>query len=59
MPKEDVVSTVAFPQRCFHKKIFWEYAANLQENTRAEVLKSTFIEMLFQIGALCKFAAYF
>ena len=24
-------------QRCSHKKMFWKYAANLQENTHAEV----------------------
>ena len=24
-------------QRCSYKKMFWKYAANLQENTHAEV----------------------
>ena len=24
-------------QRCFWEKVFWKYAANLQENTQAEV----------------------
>ena len=24
-------------QRCSSEKVFWKYAANLQENTRAEV----------------------
>ena len=24
-------------QRCFLEKVFWKYAANLQENTHAEV----------------------
>ena len=24
-------------QRCFYKKLFWKYAANLQENTHVEV----------------------
>ena len=36
-------------QRCFYKKVFWNYAANLQENTH--------IEVWFQQS--CKFAGYF
>ena len=27
----------AATQRCFKEKVFWKYAANLQENTHAEV----------------------
>ena len=27
----------AATQRCSQEKLFWKYAANLQENTRAEV----------------------
>ena len=29
-------SEVALP-RCSYKKVFWKYAANLQENTHADV----------------------
>ena len=28
---------VAAVQRCSYKKVFWRYAANLQEKTHAEV----------------------
>ena len=27
----------AVTQRCSYEKVFWKYAANLQENTHAEV----------------------
>ena len=38
-------------QRCFYEKVFWKYAANLQENTHAKV-RSAWV-------FICKFAAYF
>ena len=31
------VGTEAATQRCFLKKVFWKYAANLQEDAHAEV----------------------
>ena len=31
-------STEAALQRRYYKKVFWKYAANLQENTRVEAL---------------------
>ena len=39
--------TEAAIQRCSHKTVFWKYAANLQDNTHAEVR--------FQIKLLCNF----
>ena len=30
-------NTEAVVQRCSYEKVFWKYAANLQENTHAEV----------------------
>ena len=32
------------------KKVFWKYAANIQENTHAEVLQSNFIEITLRHG---------
>ena len=48
-------------QTCSLKKVFWKYAANLQENTHAEVqMQSSFIEITLRQGFFsCKFAAYF
>ena len=40
-------------QRCSQEKVFWKYAANLQENTHAEVWFPT-LEWMFS----CKFATY-
>ena len=34
---EKVISSEAATQRCSMKKVFWKYAANLQENNHAEV----------------------
>ena len=32
-----LTSTEAVIQRCSYEKLFWKYAANLQENTHAEL----------------------
>ena len=32
-----MLDTEAALKRCFWEKVFWKYAANLQENTHAEV----------------------
>ena len=32
-----ILATEAATQRCFQEKMFWKYAANLQENSHAEV----------------------
>ena len=38
-------------QRCSYKKLFWKYAANLQENAHAEVLfQSNFIDITIRHG---------
>ena len=43
--------TEAFIQRCSYKKVFWNYAANLQENTHAEVwFQSSFIKITLWHG---------
>ena len=31
------MQTEAATQRCSEEKVFWKYAANLQENTQADV----------------------
>ena len=33
----DILSPEAATQRCSKEKVFWKFAANLQENTHAEV----------------------
>ena len=43
------VLTEAATQRCPYEKVFWKYAANLQENTHAEV-QSNFIETALRHG---------
>ena len=44
----------AAAQRCSLEKVFWKYAANLQENTHAEVrttlLQSNLIEVTLRYG---------
>ena len=37
----------AVAQRCSQEKVFWKYAANLHENTHAQVLNN-FIEIALQ-----------
>ena len=32
-----IMNTEAAAQRCSMKKVFWKYAANIQENSHAEV----------------------
>ena len=39
-------------ERCSYKKVFWKYAANLQENTYAEVCLATLLKSHFGIGVL-------
>ena len=34
---ENMAATEAAVQRCFLEKVFWKYAANLQQNTHVEV----------------------
>ena len=34
---EDYKRTEAALQKCFWEKVFWKYAANIQDSTRAEV----------------------
>ena len=51
-------------QRCSYEKVFWKYAANLLENTDAEVWFqwssfATLLKLHFGMRALFKFAAYF
>ena len=44
-------------QRCSYEKVFWQYAANLQENTYAEVRFYWNHTSAWVFS--CKFAAYF
>ena len=44
--------TEAALHRCSHKKVFWKYTLNLQENTHAEVHFSTLLKSHFTMGAL-------
>ena len=34
---KNVIETDAAIQRCYYKKVFWKYAANLQKNTYDKV----------------------
>ena len=48
--------------RCSYEEVFWKYAANLQENTHAEVCKVAKQLYWNHTSAwlfFCKFAAYF
>ena len=42
----------AATQRCSQKKVFWKYAANLQENTHVEVFKAILLRSHFGMGVL-------
>ena len=50
-------------QRCFHKRMFWKYTLNLQENTYAGVsqkLQSNFIEKSYCcMGFSVRFVTYY
>ena len=51
--------TEATLQRCSWEKVFWKYAANLQENTHAEVAKQLYWNHTSVWVFYCKFAASF
>ena len=53
-----VWSSKAANQRCSLKKVFWKYAANLQENTDVEVWKRLYWNHTSAWVISCKFAAY-
>ena len=49
--------TEVVPHRCSSKQLFWKYAANLQENTHAEVWfhkswSAALLKSLFRMGVL-------
>ena len=64
LTEKNLDNTEAAIQRCSWEKVFWKYAANLQENT---MLKCDFNEAAIQLYwsrtlawvLSCKFAAYF
>ena len=45
--------------KCTFEKVFWKYAANLQENTHAYVSKKLYWNHTSAWVLSCKFAAYF
>ena len=55
-----LVDPEAVPQRCSYKKVLWNHAANLQENTHAEVWFQ--LQLYWNRTSAwvfsCKFAAY-
>ena len=47
------------PSRGVLKKMFWKYAANMQENTHAEVWFQLYLNHTLAWVLSCKFVAYF
>ena len=63
---QQICRTIPMPKCNFDEvaKVFWKYAAKLQENTYAEVrfqlsCKATLLKTHFGMVFSCKFAAYF
>ena len=59
-----ILNTEAALQRCSHEKAFWKYAANLLENTHAEmrfqcICFATLLKLHFGMDVLLKFVLYF
>ena len=52
------VVTEAAVLRCYYKKVFCKYAANLQESTHAEVAFQLYSNRTSAWVLSCKFAAY-
>ena len=52
-----IAKSEAATQRCSQEKVFWKYAANLQENTHAEVWFPSHFGTAWMFS--CEFATYF